>query len=85
MTTLLRPGVLLTDTEYGMALLDEENGAYFTLNPTAAVVVRTLAAGGDSAQAAAALVAEYDVEPAAADADVTELVGVLRQAGLVRR
>jgi PqqD family protein of HPr-rel-A system len=84
MATDLRPGVLMTDTEYGIALLDEDNGAYFTLNPTAAVVVRALAGGGGPAAATAALVAEYGVDPATAEADVEELLGTLHEAGLVR-
>ncbi|GAB7046339.1 lasso peptide biosynthesis PqqD family chaperone [Catenuloplanes indicus] len=85
MTTTLRSGVLMTETDYGVVLLDERTGAYYTLNPTAALVVRTLDSGGDGAAAAAALVAQFGADPATASADVAELVGSLRTAGLLRR
>ena len=85
MTTMLRPGVLMTDTEYGIALLDEESGSYWTLNPTAAVIVRTLAGGGDVAAATEALVAVYGVDAATARTDVTDLLDALHTADLVRR
>ncbi|MDR7276848.1 lasso peptide biosynthesis PqqD family chaperone [Catenuloplanes atrovinosus] len=85
MTTTLRSGVLMTDTEYGVVLLDERTGAYYTLNPTAALVVRTLDEGGDEAAAAAALVTRFGVDRRTASEDVAELVGSLRTAGLLRR
>jgi hypothetical protein len=51
MTLKLRDGVSATDTDYGMALLDEDNGQYWNLNPTAALALRTLLDGGTMAQA----------------------------------
>ena len=42
----LRPGVSTADTDYGTTLLDEDSGEYFTLNPTGALVLRTLLDGG---------------------------------------
>ena len=42
----LRPGVSTADTDYGTTLLDEHSGEYFTLNPTGALVLRTLLGGG---------------------------------------
>ncbi|MBC9725180.1 lasso peptide biosynthesis PqqD family chaperone [Streptomyces sp. TRM68367] len=83
MTLKLREGVFTTETEYGIALLDEEHDRYFTLNPTAAVVVRTLLDGGSAAEAVRALTAEYDVDAYSAEGDVRELIGELRAAGLV--
>ncbi|GAB7039292.1 MULTISPECIES: lasso peptide biosynthesis PqqD family chaperone [Catenuloplanes] len=85
MTTMLRNGILMTETEYGVVLLDEHTGAYYTLNPTAALVVRTLDSGGDDEAAAAALVAQFGADPGTAGTDVAELVGSLRTAGLLRR
>jgi len=84
MTTALRPGVLMTDTEYGIALLDEETGAYWTLNPTGATIVRTLTGGGDVAAATQALVTDYGVDATTARTDVVELLDALRAADLVR-
>jgi hypothetical protein len=84
-TLTLRPGVSTADTEYGTTLLDEDSGEYFTLNPTGALVLRTLLAGGTAEQAATALTAEYAVDPATAAGDVAELVEGLRAARLVER
>lgn len=83
MALTLRPGVSTADTDYGTTLLDEHSGEYFTLNPTGALVLRTLLGGGTAADAARALTEQYDVDPATADEDVAELVGGLRSARLV--
>jgi hypothetical protein len=82
MLTLNR-SVVTTDTDYGTALLDERSGRYWTLNPTAALVLRVLLDGGDPPRAARTLVDSYDVAPATARADVDTLVAELRAAGLV--
>ena len=66
MTLTLRPGVSTADTDYGTTLLDESSGEYFTLNPTAALVLKTLLGGGTREQAAQALTAEYAVDAATA-------------------
>jgi hypothetical protein len=83
MTLTLRPGVSSAETEYGTTLLDESSGEYFTLNPTAALVLRTLLAGGTPQQAARALTEEYAVDGEVADRDVADLIGGLRSARLV--
>ena len=54
MLTLNR-SVVSTDTDYGTALLDEQSGRYWTLNPTASLVLRVLLDGGDPPQAARVL------------------------------
>jgi hypothetical protein len=82
MLTLNRE-VVTTDTDYGTALLDQRSGRYWTLNPTAALILRVLLSGGDPPRAARALLDEYDVAPATARADVDRLVGELRTAGLL--
>src|SRR4029450_12421385 len=43
----LRDGVSAADTEYGMALLDEDSGQYWNLKPTASLALRTPAGGRD--------------------------------------
>ena len=83
MTLTLRPGVSTTDTDYGMTLLDEDNGEYFTLNPTGTLVLRTLLDGGTAEQAATALSEQYAVDAETAARDVAELIGGLREARLV--
>ena len=83
MTLTLRPGVSTADTEYGTTLLDEDSGEYFTLNPTATLVLRTLLEGGTPEQATGALVAEYAVDAETAARDVADLVDGLRSARLL--
>ncbi|MFF8034429.1 MULTISPECIES: lasso peptide biosynthesis PqqD family chaperone [unclassified Streptomyces] len=74
--------VSTAETGYGTVLLDERAGTYWELNPTATLVVRTLLDGGEAADAAAALVREFDIERAQALRDVQGLVADLREAGL---
>jgi hypothetical protein len=83
MTMTLRRGVSAADTDYGTTLLDEDSGEYFTLNPSGALVLRTLLGGGSAAKAALALAAEYDVDAQTADRDVADLLAELRASGLV--
>lgn len=83
MSLAFRPNVSIVDTDYGSVLLDERKGRYFQLNPSGRIVVRTLLEGGDSDQAAGALIEEYDVSRERAEQDVTALVEGLRAAGLV--
>ncbi len=83
MTLKLRDGVSAADTDYGIALLDEDSGEYWNLNPTGALVLRTLLEGGTSTDAVQALVERYDVDVDAASRDVQDLLGGLHAAGLV--
>jgi coenzyme PQQ synthesis protein D (PqqD) len=83
MTLKLRDGVSTADTDYGIALLDEDSGEYWNLNPTGALVLRTLLEGGTSTEAIQALVERYDVDTDSASRDVQDLLGELCSAGLV--
>jgi coenzyme PQQ synthesis protein D (PqqD) len=83
MTLKLRDGVSTADTDYGIALLDEDSGEYWNLNPTGALVLRTLLEGGTSTAAAQALAETYDVDAGTASRDVQDLLSGLRSAGLV--
>jgi hypothetical protein len=74
--------VSMAETDYGTVLLDERAGAYWELNPTATLVVRTLLDGGEESDAAAALVREFDIDQAQAMQDVETLVRELRNSGL---
>jgi hypothetical protein len=85
MTLKLRDGICTADTEYGIALLDEESGQYWNLNPTGALVLRILVAGGTVAQIVEELAEQYAVETDIASRDVEELVGDLRSAGLIEQ
>ena len=85
MTLKLRDGVSTADTDYGIALLDEDRGEYWNLNPTGALVLQTLLEGGSSTDAVQALVERYDVDADSASRDVQDLLGGLHSAGLVSR
>ncbi|MGW5616619.1 lasso peptide biosynthesis PqqD family chaperone [Streptomyces sp. NPDC003877] len=78
------PDVSTAETAYGTVLLDERSGDYWELNPTATLVVTTLLKGGDETAAADALVAQFDIDRARAEQDVTALVRELRESGLAR-
>ncbi|WP_083401336.1 MULTISPECIES: lasso peptide biosynthesis PqqD family chaperone [Pseudofrankia] len=82
MLTLSR-SVVSTDTDYGTALLDQRSGRYWTLNPTATLILRVLLDGGDRPSATRALLDHFDVEPDTARADVDRLVEQLCSAGLL--
>jgi hypothetical protein len=84
MTLKLRDGVSTADTDYGIALLDEDSGQYWNLNPTAALALRTLLGGGTTAQAVQELTEQYAVDADTANRDVEDLLGELRSAGLVK-
>ena len=84
MTLKLRDGVSTADTDYGVMLLDEDSGQYWNLNPTAAVVLRTLLDGGSPQQAVQELTSQYSVDAGTASQDVQDLVAELHSAGLVR-
>ncbi|MEV3992327.1 lasso peptide biosynthesis PqqD family chaperone [Streptomyces sp. NPDC049837] len=84
MTLKLRDGVFTAETEYGIVLLDEDQDRYWTLNPSAAVILRTLLNGGTDDDAVRSLTEEYAVDGASAHRDVRELVGELCAAGLAR-
>ena len=80
----LRDGVSAADTDYGMALLDEDSGQYWNLSPTAALALRTLLDGASTAQAVRELTEQYEVDADTASQDVEALLGELHSAGLVK-
>ena len=63
MTLKLRDGVSVADTDYGMALLDEDSGQYWNLNPTGALALRMLLDGGTTAQPATLLIVNTEESP----------------------
>ncbi len=85
MTLKLRDGVFTAEVDYGTALLDEDHGQYYNLNPTGALVLQTLLAGGTAEAAARELADQYAVDLDTACRDVQELVDELRSAGLLEQ
>jgi hypothetical protein len=83
MALKLRPGVFDTETDYGIVLLDGDSGEYYDLNPTGALVLRTLLTGATAGEAAQALTEEYAVGLDDATRDVQELLAHLRTERLV--
>lgn len=83
MALKLREGVSTAEVDYGIALLDEDHGQYWNLNPTGGLILRTLLGGGTAEEAARAVTEEYAVDVETASADVRQLVEDLRAAGLV--
>ncbi|MET9507332.1 lasso peptide biosynthesis PqqD family chaperone [Streptomyces flavidovirens] len=82
MTLKFGADVSTARTDYGTVLLDERAGEYWELNPTATLVVSTLMAGGDEADAVTALTNEFDIDADRARQDVDALVQQLRTSGL---
>lgn len=58
-------------------------GGALNLNDTAALIYEQLQAGKSAEEAAAALVAAYDITPETALADVQETIDSLREAGVM--
>jgi coenzyme PQQ synthesis protein D (PqqD) len=77
----LRQGVSFTQTRYGGVLLDEKEGVFWRLNPTAAAVVSAITSGVAPVTAVAAA---FDVTKDDAAADIDELIAELRSGGLLR-
>jgi hypothetical protein len=84
MAMRLREGVSTAETDYGITLLDEGSGEYYTLNPTGALVLRILLDDGTRAHAVERLTAEYAVDRDTAARDVADLVDGLLASGLVK-
>ncbi|WP_322747432.1 MULTISPECIES: lasso peptide biosynthesis PqqD family chaperone [unclassified Frankia] len=80
---VLRKGVVHAETDYGIGLLDERSGRYWTLNPIGALVLRLLLDGGSTAQAADAVVNSYEVDVTTANRDIQTLLAQLDTAGLI--
>jgi hypothetical protein len=75
--------VSMADTEYGAVLLDERDGRYWQLTPSATVVVAELRRGGDVEAAVAELARAFAVSEETARTDTLVLVERLRNLGLV--
>ena len=59
----------------------EEVEKVFTLNDTGAVILRALLDGADTAAIVSQLLAEYDVSPQEAEAEVNAFIDMLKENG----
>jgi hypothetical protein len=82
--TMLRTGVSIAEVEDGLVLLDERAGRYWRLNATGALILKHLLAGDTATDVACRLRQEWDIPLSDAQRDVLDLLGELRQNGLVR-
>ncbi|MBO3737425.1 lasso peptide biosynthesis PqqD family chaperone [Actinoplanes flavus] len=83
MSPRLHPDLTTADTEYGTVLLDQRDGRYWQLNPSAALIMRVLTEGGDRDRAADTLLDAFDVDRDRALHDVDAVLTELTAAGLV--
>jgi hypothetical protein len=80
----LRPGsVEWREVEGEVIAVDVRTSEYLAINPTGAVLWRTLQGGATRSGLAERLVATFDVEPDAAARDVGEFLAVLEARGLL--
>ncbi|WP_378732493.1 lasso peptide biosynthesis PqqD family chaperone [Nocardia brasiliensis] len=81
-TVTLRPGLSFVRTEYGGVILDMQQGEYWRLNPVGAEVFASLVVDS-GADLVAAVLDQFDVDVTTAQRDINELLGHLRDVGLV--
>ena len=60
----------------------EEVEKVFTLNETGVIILRAIMGGADTAAVVSQLLAEYDVTPQEAEAEVNAFVGMLNESGV---
>lgn len=78
----LRPGVSVSDTDYGKVLLDERRGLYFQLNSTGSLILDLLSEGETETVIARRLSDEYEVSDSQALEDVRRLSIQLMEKGV---
>ena len=83
MSLRLCADVSLVETDEGMVLLNERAGRYWQLNPTGAILLRALLAGGTPHEAAQAVAERHGASVERVTTDVAVLVEQLQAAGLV--
>lgn len=74
--------VKFREEKFGGVLFETQSEKVFTLNPTAAAVVRQIAAGDDEEQIAARVAERFEGNPAAIQREVQLFLKDLRSKGL---
>ncbi|MER5768174.1 lasso peptide biosynthesis PqqD family chaperone [Streptomyces sp. NPDC001985] len=82
MTLRLRDDVSMVRTDTALVVLDERNGRYWQLNPTAADILDDLLAGCGDALAAERLARRCGIGPERAREDVARLLATLVDSGV---
>ncbi len=75
--------VKFREERFGGVLFETQSEKVYTLNPTAAAVVRELVLGFDEPEIARRLSGRYDDPGGAIGREVTEIVGDMRRKGLI--
>jgi PqqD family protein of HPr-rel-A system len=75
--------VKFREEKFGGVLFETRSEKVFTLNPTAAAVVREIEAGGDASAIAARLKTRFAGDGGAVEREVSAFLGELVQRGLV--
>jgi PqqD family protein of HPr-rel-A system len=75
--------VKFREENFGGVLFETRSEKVFTINPTAAAVVREIQSGGSEDEIAARLKARYDDAGGALEREVRALIADLRSKGLV--
>ena len=75
--------VKFREEKFGGVLFETRSEKVFTLNATAAAVVREIAAGGNKTEIAARIADRFSGAPAAIEREVDGFIGDLKQKGLV--
>jgi len=79
----LAKNVKFREEKFGGVLFETRSEKVFTLNATAAAVVREIAAGGNSAEIAARLAERFSGTSVAIEREVAGFITDLQQRGLV--
>ena len=82
-TAVVPEGILVRVVEGEIVFLNVESEEYFELDEVGTAMWRELTGGGTIAQAFDRLLEAYEVEPDRLRGDLTELIGRLRDAGLL--
>jgi putative mycofactocin binding protein MftB len=82
-TMRLAKHVKFREEKFGGVLFETRSEKVFTLNATAAAVVREITAGHDQKEIAARLADRFSGPPADIEREVAGLIGDLQQKGLV--
>jgi len=75
--------VKFREEKFGGVLFETRSEKVFTLNPTAAAIVREIGSGGSASDIAARMKDRYDDPSGAIENEVRALVADLQQKGLV--
>jgi hypothetical protein len=82
---LVHPSVITRELSGETVLLNLESGVYYGLDTVGTRVWQLLTQGRTIASVCDRMIEEYDVAPDVLHADVTRLVGELRDRGIVTR